>query len=138
MQFSFIGKCLRTHALFIDDLDEFGQKRFFPVPFETHLTKTIDPKFWYWQYLWRNVSQGSLECCSDTFVEMHYVKPQEMQLLEFLIYHFQPFGLEKNLTETLPRKLSLDEIIKMSDTRSFSINYREHKKNHYIEADERN
>jgi hypothetical protein len=61
-----------------------------------------------------------------------------MYLLEYLIYHFHPFGLEKNLTETLPRKLSLDEIIEASDLNSiYSPNYMEHEKIHYIDEDEK-
>jgi hypothetical protein len=38
-----------------------------------------------------------------------------MYYLDHLIYHVHPFGLEKNFTESLPRKLKLEEIIEASD-----------------------
>ena len=104
---------------------------------EVHLSKSVDPKLWYWEYLWRNVSQGSLKCCSDTVAAMHYITPEVMAQLEFLLYRLHPFGLEKNLTETLPNKLSLDRIIEKSDARSFAKNYRGHKITHNIDADEK-
>lgn len=129
--------CLGTEAIFVDDLDDLGQKRIFPVTLEAHLTPTIDPKLWYWDYLWRNVTQNSLECCSDTFLAMHYIKAEEMAQLEFIIYNLHPFGLKKNLTESLPKKLALDQIINASDKRSNSKNYRAHKLIHNIHEDER-
>ncbi|XP_066250492.1 glycoprotein-N-acetylgalactosamine 3-beta-galactosyltransferase 1-like isoform X3 [Euwallacea similis] len=33
-----------------------------------------------------------LKCCSDTLISTHYVKPHELYLLEYLIYHVTPFG----------------------------------------------
>lgn len=60
-----------------------------------------------------------------------------MYLNEYLIYHVHPFGIEKNLTETLPRKLSLNEIIAASDAKSFNnfaINHTDH---HQLDDSER-
>jgi hypothetical protein len=70
-------------------------------------------------------------------VEMHYIKPNEMRMLEYFIYNLHPFGLEKNLTETLPKKLSIEEIVEASDKRSFAKNYREHKIVHQFDDDEK-
>jgi glycoprotein-N-acetylgalactosamine 3-beta-galactosyltransferase len=134
----FVGRCLKDLAIFLDGRDELNQKRFFPLGPEEHLKPDkLDPTFWYAQYLWRNVSQGGLQCCSDTFVERHYVSPLEMHMLEYLTYHVHPYGLQKNLTETLPRKLSIEELIKLSDEKSFAANYQEHKRNHQIGDDEK-
>lgn len=102
-----------------------------------HFEPVLNPNDWYIKYLWNNVTQGGLDCCSDTFVEMHYSSPGEMKKLEFLIYNIHPFGLQKNLTETLPRKFALNEIVKSSDKISFAKNYRKHPITHQFDADER-
>ncbi|KAG5674688.1 hypothetical protein PVAND_004640 [Polypedilum vanderplanki] len=134
----FVGRCLKDLAIFLDGRDELNQMRFFPIGTEEHMKhEAIDPTFWYSQYLWRNFSQGGLDCCSDTFIESHYASPQEMHMLDYLIYNVHPFGLQKNLTETLPRKLSIEEIIKRSDEKSFAANYQEHRRNHQIDEDEK-
>lgn len=135
--FTFLSaKCLKGDALFAEDLDHLDQKRIFPYTMEVHFWKNFDPTFWYWEMSWRNVSAHSLRCCSDTFVSMHYVPPWEMYFFEFVIYHLHPFGLEKNLTEQMPKKFSLDEVIKASDRKSSSPLYKEHKTIHRFDEDE--
>ena len=54
---------------------------------------------------------GSISCCSDTIIGMHRQKPAKMYLYEYLIYHTHPFGLEKNLTEVLPKKVDLNSLL---------------------------
>jgi glycoprotein-N-acetylgalactosamine 3-beta-galactosyltransferase len=127
---------MKYRAIFINDLDEKNQKRFFPFKFEIYTTKEVTEDY-DWNYPWKNTSQGSLDCCSDTFVHMHYVTPTEMNQLEYFVYHVHPFGIEKNLTESLPRKFSLEEIIKTSDEKSLSRNYIEHVKHHQLDDDEK-
>lgn len=133
------GACLSKYAIFHDARDEKNQKQIFPIGVKFHLDyKKLNMSIWYFKTLWRNVTNIGLGCCSDVHIASHYTKPKEINLLEFLIYHVHPFGLEKNLTETLPRKLSLDEIIKDSDVGSiFSPNYKEHEIIHYIDEDEK-
>lgn len=132
-----MGKCLQHHALAIDGRDSLHQQRFFPIGAERHMKTLVDKSFWYEKYQWFNVTQGGIKCCSDTFAQAHYIKPKEMIFLEFLIYHLHPFGLEKNLTENLPKKLGLKEVIKEADVRSYSPNYKEHQTYHNIDEDEK-
>jgi glycoprotein-N-acetylgalactosamine 3-beta-galactosyltransferase len=131
-----MGKCLQHHALAIDGRDSLHQQRFFPLGVERHMKKSVNKTFWYQKYQWFNVTQGSTKCCSDTLAAAHYIKPKEMIFLEYLIYHLHPFGLEKNLTESLPKKLSLQEVIKEADVRSYSPNYKAHQTYHNIDVDE--
>jgi glycoprotein-N-acetylgalactosamine 3-beta-galactosyltransferase len=134
-----VGQCLKKHAIFIDARDDKNQKQIFPIGVEDHMSVgNVDMSYWYWEYLWRNVTQGGLDCCSDIFIGSHYISPQEMSLMEYLIYNMHPFGLQKNLTETLARKLSLDEIVAASDAKNvFSPNYKEHEHIHYLDDDEK-
>jgi glycoprotein-N-acetylgalactosamine 3-beta-galactosyltransferase len=133
-----IGRCLQGHALAIDGRDMFHQQRFFPIGVEYLMKKgKINPNMWYEKYEWFNVSRGMLKCCSDTVAAMHYISPKEMNFFEFLIYHMHPFGLEKNLTKILPRKLALNEVVEAANARSFSPNYRQHSIIHCMDEDEK-
>lgn len=112
-----MGKLLSHSAIFVDCRDEQHQKRFFTVSILEHVSK-IQPDYWYFQRLYYEVSQASLSCCSDVAISFHYTKPRLMYLLEYFIYRNHPFGLEKNSSEALPRKLNLSEIIAASDARN--------------------
>lgn len=135
-----MGRILSHCAIFVDTRDEMLQKRFFPVSITVHLTNDLSRSYltysWYSSYLYFNVSQGSLRCCSDVPIAFHYVKPKTNFFLEFLVYRVQPFGLERNLTEKYPKKLTLNEIIEASDGRSFAPNFLNHKDYHKMDSDE--
>jgi hypothetical protein len=70
-------------------------------------------------------------------VNLHYVTPKELYLYDYFIYNVHPFGLNKNLSETVPRKLPLSEIIQASDVASRAKNFKAHEIMHEIEADEK-
>lgn len=116
-----MGKALSHSAIFVNTLDELHQMRFFTVNMEEHTYKNR-PDYWYTQRMYYEVPQGGLRCCSDVGISFHYTNSKSKYLLEFLIYRNHPFGLEKNLTEVLPRKLSLMEIIDASDARRPILN----------------
>jgi glycoprotein-N-acetylgalactosamine 3-beta-galactosyltransferase len=134
-----LGRCLVHSAIFVDCRDEFQQKRFFPVSVTEHLKpkSEINPNFWYVKNQYHESQQGSLSCCSDVPIAFHYIAPKEMYLFEYLIYRVHPFGLEKNLTKTLPRKLKLEEIIEASDVKSLSPNFVNHTDYHQLDSDEK-
>ena len=47
---------------------------------------------WYTQYQFYKEEDG-LGCCSDQAISFHYVEPNQMYVLEYLIYHVKPYGI---------------------------------------------
>ncbi|XP_018006940.2 glycoprotein-N-acetylgalactosamine 3-beta-galactosyltransferase 1-like, partial [Hyalella azteca] len=89
-----MGRCLQNVGVIAgDSRDHMGRDRFFPFIPEHHIIPGhIGPKNWLWQYNYYPMSIG-LGCCSDTAISFHYVSPELMYQLEYLIYHLRPYGL---------------------------------------------
>ena len=81
---------------FVDCRDEEQKKRFFPVGVLKHMEKKSRHDRWYWDRTYLEAPTGFHNCCSDTIIGMHYVKPLKMNAYEYFIYHVHPFGLNKN------------------------------------------
>ena len=109
-----LGKCLAKSAIFVDTRDELKQMRFFPIPLYDHFDPKSSTTYWYFERLYYKVALGSVDCCSNTIAGMHYITPNEMYSLDYLIYHVHPYGISKNKNDGIPDKLTLNEILERS------------------------
>jgi hypothetical protein len=123
----------------VNTLDELQQQRFFPLPVE-FIFKPLSPeaqaKYFYDKYTYYNTTYESMSCCSDVPIAFHYIKPPKMYFIEYLGYQIHPFGVTKNATEKRPRKLKLDEIIRASDVKVHTPNFRDHVDFHNMTSSE--
>lgn len=132
-----MGKILSHSAIFVDTRDELKRQRFFNVALHSYLGNYDRASFhWLHNYTYYNDSLQGLERFSDHPITFHYTKPGEMHLLDYFIYKIHPFGIEKNITENLPRKLRIDEIIAASDKKVDTPNFRDHVDFHNMTSSE--
>ncbi|CAG5132785.1 unnamed protein product [Candidula unifasciata] len=86
-----LGRCLFNIGVEAgDSRDALGRERFHPFSPEHHLiTGMLLKNTWFNKYSFYGVKQGP-ECCSDYAISFHYISPNMMYVLEYLIYHLKP------------------------------------------------
>nr|XP_029710299.1 LOW QUALITY PROTEIN: glycoprotein-N-acetylgalactosamine 3-beta-galactosyltransferase 1 [Aedes albopictus] len=105
-----IGKCLElVNVEAGDSRDSLGRNRFFPMAPEHHLIPNNGKKQWYWITQFYKTDDG-MEYCSDNAISFHYVSPNQMYVLEYLIYHLRPYGIVPH-PQSLPEKLHVGHVL---------------------------
>ncbi|KAL9900524.1 glycoprotein-N-acetylgalactosamine 3-beta-galactosyltransferase 1-like [Glossina fuscipes fuscipes] len=84
-------------------LDSQGQSRFFPMHPRFHL-KAVPRNDWFWHYM---LYKNEKDCCSEYTIAFHYIGPNSMYIMDFLLYNVQPYGIvSKHLK--LPKKFEVN------------------------------
>nr|XP_002734821.1 PREDICTED: glycoprotein-N-acetylgalactosamine 3-beta-galactosyltransferase 1-like [Saccoglossus kowalevskii] len=83
-----MGRCLeRVGVVHGDSRDSRGRQRFLPLSLFHHFNGNY-PK-WMYEYEYYPLRSGR-QCCSDSLVSAHYVRGNDMHLMDYLIYGLNP------------------------------------------------
>nr|CDS29441.1 glycoprotein N acetylgalactosamine [Hymenolepis microstoma] len=95
-----LGACAEEVGVkMVDSLDEHGEEAFHPFnPSYMLDKKAMEHTEWVHFYNYYPIRTG-LDCCSDHSVSFHYISPQDMYILDYLIYHAYPYGIARDLEQ---------------------------------------
>lgn len=106
-----ISQCLENVDAFAGDSRDVDLRgRFFPLAPVEHLAKEyLSLTDWYWEYIYYPTEDG-LDGLSRNAIAFHYMTPQRMYEMDYLIYELQPYGIVVQ-PQALPKRQTIQELI---------------------------
>ncbi|BHF61362.1 hypothetical protein SprV_0100433600 [Sparganum proliferum] len=93
-----LGLCAQKVGVkLIDTLDEHGRETFHPFRPITMVNENRLRRIKWLPRFNANPVVGGIECCSDHSISFHYMRPSDMYMVEFLLYHLYPYGIARDL-----------------------------------------
>ncbi|XP_013399330.1 glycoprotein-N-acetylgalactosamine 3-beta-galactosyltransferase 1 isoform X2 [Lingula anatina] len=104
-----MGVCMeKLGVMALDSRDKLGRETFHPFQPEHVLIPNYIPRGnWIFTYSYYPYKEGP-ECCSDYAISFHYISPNMMYVMEYLIYHLRPHGVSTKLV--LPQEGHTDRL----------------------------
>lgn len=89
-----IGKCMSILGVVAgDSRDSLKRETFHPLgPIHHIIPGKLSKDFWYWNYNFYPTCSGK-NCSSNYPITFHYISPDEMHLLDYMIYDVNVYGM---------------------------------------------
>jgi len=101
-----IAICLYKQGVkFMDSSDAEGKFRFNVFEPRVLVTGLVRNHQWFINSTWYPFTVG-YNCCSESSITFHYITPNTMRAMEYLIYHLTPFEIPTLLPEKFIQTLS--------------------------------
>lgn len=94
-----MGECLESVGVKAgDSRDSQGRPTFLPLtPDNLISSEQVDKNSWYYSYDFYGPPKPGKDCCSDKPISFHYIQPNKMRLIDWLLYDVK--GINNNNQE---------------------------------------
>ncbi|KAH8244315.1 hypothetical protein KR026_006121, partial [Drosophila bipectinata] len=103
-----LGRCLQAVGVVGgDSRDDHGLNRFIPY---SPLQSYPKPPEWYPPYPYYKLANVTTDCCSNSAITFHYIYPNDLYVMDYIIYRLKTFGVPKDLEKMPVKRLMKNEM----------------------------